>query len=57
MKTILNLSLEPTKNNKQVDDDEEDDPLDAFMADMSEKAKTVKAEPKVSFIVIYLRLV
>ncbi|KAI8147648.1 P-loop containing nucleoside triphosphate hydrolase protein [Fennellomyces sp. T-0311] len=27
-------------------DDDEEDPLDAFMADISEKAKTAKAEPK-----------
>lgn len=29
------------------DEEEEEDPLDAFMADMSEQAKTLKAEPKV----------
>jgi ATP-dependent RNA helicase DDX42 len=30
-------------------DKEEEDPLDAFMADMDEKAKTSKAEPKVYY--------
>ena len=30
-----------------TEEDEGDDPLDAFMADMSEKAKTVKAETKI----------
>lgn len=35
-------------NNANNDgDDDEEDPLDAFMADISEKAKTTKAEPKV----------
>lgn len=34
-------------NNNANNDDDEEDPLDAFMADISEKAKTTKAEPKV----------
>lgn len=34
---------------KEEEEEEEDDPLDAFMADISEKAKTAKAEPKVLF--------
>lgn len=29
------------------DDEDEEDPLDAFMADISERAKTTRAEPKV----------
>ncbi|RCH93887.1 hypothetical protein CU098_000956, partial [Rhizopus stolonifer] len=32
---------------KQDTKDEEDDPLDAFMADMSEQAKNTKSEPKI----------
>jgi hypothetical protein len=38
----------PTTFDKKEEEDE--DPLDAFMADISEKAKTVKAEPKVHII-------
>lgn len=42
------------KSEQAAEDDEEDDPLDAFMADISEKAKTAKAEPKV---MIYFLLI
>lgn len=45
-KDILDKSEQAQHEN--MDEDQEEDPLDAFMADISEKAKTAKAEPKVN---------
>lgn len=52
---VLLLGVKPTAPTAAADnaikdtanDDDEEDPLDAFMADISEKAKTTRAEPKV----------
>jgi hypothetical protein len=41
--TVAAKTAKDSDNNK----DDEEDPLDAFMADMDEKAKSTKAEPKV----------
>jgi len=44
---VVKSNAPAAANNNANNDDDEEDPLDAFMADISEKAKTTKAEPKV----------
>jgi hypothetical protein len=46
--TRLVLTLTEAETNPvEKKEEEEEDPLDAFMADMSQQAKTQKSEPKV----------
>ncbi|KAI9312422.1 P-loop containing nucleoside triphosphate hydrolase protein [Dichotomocladium elegans] len=40
------IKITPNPTKKVVDDDDEEDPLDAFMADMNEQAKSTKTEIK-----------
>lgn len=44
--SVSKVSVPPTSQPVAASADDEEDPLDAFMADMNEQAKSAKTEPK-----------